>query len=259
MLCGVQITVEQFEQLQSENRSLKNEIKFLNDKVKYLLKQLFGAKSEKIDPNQLTLLFDAQAQLAAVEEAAEGVEEAVPARRRAKRRPLAERLPEDLPVETVVIEPEEVLADPGAYKKIGEETTMELDLVPTRFFKRLIIRPKYVKLDDRSLPPILAPAPKRIIENSFASAGLLTAILLGKYADHLPLYRQEQIFKLRHGVELSRKTMCDWVWSLAHQLAMIYESLREEIRSSRYLQADETPVPFQNPGNGKCGTGYLWT
>ena len=123
MLCGVQITVEQFEELNARNQSLgaevktlKDEIKFLNDKVKYLLKQLFGAKSEKIDPNQLTLLFDAQAQLAAAEEAAEGAAEAVPARRRAKRRPLAARLPDDLPVETVVIEPEEVLADPAAYK-----------------------------------------------------------------------------------------------------------------------------------------------
>ena len=259
MVCGVQITVEQFEQLQSENRSLKNEIKFLNDKVKYLLKQLFGAKSEKIDPNQLTLLFEAQAQLAAAEEAVLETEEAVPVRRRAKRRPLAERLPDDLPVETVVIEPAEVQADPAAYRKIGEETMVELDLVPARFFKRLIIRPKYVKLADRSLPPVVAPAPKRIIENSFASAGLLTAVLLGKYADHLPLYRQEQIFKSRHGVELSRKTLCDWVWSLAHQLAMIYDSLRAEIRSSGYMQTDETPVPFLNPGNGKCGTGYLWT
>lgn len=266
MLCGVQITVEQFEKLNAQNQALgaevkllKDEIQFLNEKVKYLLKQLFGSKSEKMDPNQLVLLFDAQAQLAAAEEAVEAAEEVVPARPRAKRRPLAARLPDNLPVETVVIEPEEVLAHPEAYKKIGEETMTELDLVPARIFKRLIIRPKYVKLADRHLPPVVAPAPKRIIENSFASAGLLTNILLSKYADHLPLYRQEQIFKVRHGVELSRKTMCDWVWSLAHQLAMIYESLRTEIRSSGYLQADETPVSYQNPGNGKCGTGYLWT
>jgi transposase len=266
MLRGVQITVEQFEELAMRNqalgaevKSLKDEIQFLNDKVKYLLKQLFGAKSEKIDPNQLTLLFEAQAQLAAAEESVLETEEAQPARRRAKRRPLAERLPEDLPVETVVIEPAEVQADPAAYRKIGEEVLVELDLVPARFFRRRIVRPKYVKLADRDQPPVMAPAPKRIIENSFASAGLLTAVLLGKYADHLPLYRQEQIFRSRHGVEISRKTMCDWVWSLAHQLAMIYESLRAEIRSSGYLQADETPVPFQNPGNGKCGTGHLWT
>jgi transposase len=260
------LTAGKFEQLLAENKafgaeinSLKDEIKFLNDKVNYLLKPLFGAKSEKIAPNQLTLLFEARAQLAAAEEAVLETDEALPARRHAKRRPLAERLPDDLPVETVVIEPEEVLADPAAYKKIGEETMMELDLVPARFFKRLIIRPKYVKLADRRLPPIVAPAPKRIIENSFASVGLPVAILPGKYADHLPFYRQEQIFKIRHGAGLGRKTMCDWIWRLAHQLAMIHESLRDEIRSSGYMQADETPVPFLNPGNGKCGTGHLWT
>lgn len=259
-------TVEQYEQLLTENKklaaetqTLQNEIKYLNEKVKYLLKQLFGSKSEKIDPNQLTLLLNGPELPVMNEEALAEVEEVTPAPRRAKRRPLAERLPDDLPVETVVIEPEEVLAHPEEYKKIGEETLIELDMEPARFFKRQIIRPKYVKLADRQQPPIVAPAPKRIIENSFASAGLLTAILLGKYADHLPLYRQEQIFKVRHGVELSRKTICDWMWSIAYQLAMIYECLRHEIRSSGYIQADETPVAYQAPGNGKCATGYLWT
>ncbi len=259
-------TAEQYEQLLAENKklvaetqTLQSEIRFLHEKVKYLLKQLFGSKSEKIDPNQLSLLLNGPELPAASEEALAEVEEVAPAPRRAKRRPLADRLPDDLPIETVVIEPEEVLAHPEEYKKIGEETMVELDVEPARFFKRLIIRPKYAKLSDRLQPPVVAPAPKRIIENSFASAGLLVAILLGKYADHLPLYRQEQIFKVRHGVELSRKTMCDWVWSIAHQLAMIYEALRDEIRSSRYIQADETPVSFQDPGKKKCGTGYLWT
>jgi transposase len=177
---------------------------------------------------------------------------------RQRRGPLAARLPDDLPVETVVIEPEDVQADPGAYRKIGEETMVELDLEPARFFKRLIIRSKYVKLANAHQPPIVAPAPKRIIENSFASAGLLTSILLSKYVDHLPYYRQEQIFKARHGVDLSRKTMCDWTWNIAHQLAMIYEGLRAEILCAGYMQADETPIPFQNPGTGKCGSGYLW-
>jgi len=260
------LTAEQLEQLQAVNNqlsaevdSLKGEIKFLNEKVKYLIKQLFGSKSEKIDPRQLVLLLEGAAQESVSEEAVLETEEVQSVRRPLKRRPMAQRLPDDLPVETVVIEPEEVLADPTSYKKIGEESMVELDMTPARFFKRLIIRPKYVKCDQRSLPPIVAPAPKRIIENSFASAGLLVAILLGKYADHLPLYRQEQIFKIRHGVQLSRKTMCDWVWSIAHQLAMIYEALRDEIRSSRYIQVDETPVSFQEPGNKKCGTGYLWT
>ncbi len=82
--------------------------------------------------------------------------------------------------------------------------------------------------------------------------------MLAKYADHLPLYRQSQINKTRHGVEISRQTLADWMFRLAQMLAMIYEAMREEIRAEHYLQIDETPVRYQNPGSGKCGQGYLW-
>lgn len=252
----MEVTLEQFEKVKAENEFLHGRIKILNDKVAYLLKQLFGSKSEKISPDQLPLLF-AQAEAEVVAEERMQAEEVTD--QRTKRTPRAERIPDHLPVEQVVIEPEEVLADPAAYQRIGEEITVELDVVPAKFFKREIIRPKYVKRLDRQQPPVIAPAPKRVIENSFASVGLLVMILLGKYSDHLPLYRQEQIFKVRYGVALSRKTMCDWVWQIAHQLAMIYEALRDEIRKTGYVQADETPVSYQDPGNGKCGQGYLWT
>jgi transposase len=195
-------TVEEFEQLKAANENLcgkvdllERENRILGDKIKYLLKQLFGSKSEKIDPGQLTLLLEAQEQAAAEAEEIEEAQEMAPARRAAKRRPLSQRISDDLPVETVVIEPEEVLAHPEAYKRIGEETTVELDVVAAKFFRRVIIRPKYVRIEDRSLPPVVAPAPKRIIENSFASVGLLVAILLAKYVDHLPLYRQDSTFK----------------------------------------------------------------
>jgi len=252
----MEMTLEQFEKVKSENEALRVQVKFLNDKVAYLLKQLFGSKSEKVSSAQLSLLFESATEMPPEEKLE--AEEATPVVR-TKRKPRAERLPDHLPVEQVVIEPEEVLADPTAYKKIGEEITVELDVVPAKFFKREIVRPKYVKLLDRSHPPVIAPAPKRVIENSYASVGLLIMILLGKYSDHLPLYRQELIFKVRYGVAVSRKTMCDWIWQIAHQLAMIYEALREEIRSDGYMQADETPVPYQDPENGKCSTGYLWT
>lgn len=250
------VTIEQYEKLKAENEYLTARVKLLNDKVAYLLKKLFGAKSEKISPDQLSLLF-AQAEVEVAAEERMQEEEVVV--KRGKRAPRAERLPDNLPVEQVVIEPDEVLADPASYEKIGQEVTVELDVVPPKFFKREIIRPKYTKRHDRNHPPVMAPAPRRVIENSFASVGLLVMILLGKYADHLPLYRQEQIFRVRYGVALSRKTMCDWVWAIAHQLAMIYEALREEIRTSGYVQADETPVSYQDPGKGKCGQGYLWT
>jgi transposase len=234
------------------------EIRYLNQKLQAALGKLFGSSSEKISPDQLALMFGEDSVVPESPEAEAEVEEVVTPRKKRNLKPRSERLPDDLPIEEVVIEPEEVLAEPEAFKRIGEEVLEELDVVPTHFFKRRIIRPKYVRIDDRAHPPVVAPAPKRIIDNSYASAGLLVSIVLAKYCDHLPLYRQAQIFKSRFGVDISRQTMGDWMYRLAQMLAMIYEAIRAEIRTESYLQIDETPVHYQNPGNGKCSQGYLW-
>ena len=252
------LTAENFNSMAHELERLKVENRFLKAKLQAVLGKLFGKSSEKVSPDQLALEFGVDSVEPCTPEAEAEVEEVAAPRKKRKRKPLAERIPEELPVEEVVIEPEEVLAEPEAFKRIGEEVTEELDVVPTRFFKRRTVRPKYVRKADRTLPPVVAPAPKRIIENSYASAGLLTHIVLAKYADHLPLYRQAQINKTRFGVDISRQTMADWMFRLAQMLAMIYEAIREEIRSEPYLQIDETPVRYQNPGSGKCAQGYLW-
>ncbi|RLA43965.1 MAG: IS66 family transposase [Gammaproteobacteria bacterium] len=255
---GMDLTAKNFNSMAAQITQLKAENRFLKLKLQAVLGKLFGKSSEKISPDQLMLAFGVDSVDPETPAAEAEVEEVASSRKKRKHKPLSERIPADLPVEEVVIEPEEVLADPEAFKRIGEEVTEELDVVPTKFFKRRIVRPKYVRKADRSLPPVVAPAPKRIIENSYASAGLLANIVLGKYVDHLPLYRQAQINKTRFGVEISRQTMADWMYRLSQMLAMIYEAMREEIRSSTYLQIDETPVRYQNPGSGKCGQGYLW-
>jgi transposase len=252
------LTAENFNSMAAELARLKIENRFLKLKLQAALGKLFGKSSEKISPDQLALEFGVDSVAPGTPEAEAEVEEVAVPRKKRKHKPLSERIPEDLPVEEVVIEPAEVLAEPEAFKRIGEEVTEELDVVPTKFFKRRTVRPKYVRKADRSRPPVVAPAPKRIIENSYASAGLLATIVLAKYADHLPLYRQAQINKTRHGVDISRQTMTDWMFRLAQMLAMIYEAMREEIRSQNYLQIDETPVRYQDPGSGKCGQGYLW-
>jgi len=231
---------------------------YLNQKLQAVLGKLFGKSSEKINPDQLALIFGVDSAVPGTPEAVAEVEEVASPRKKRNLKPRSERLPDDLPIEEVVIEPEEVTADPEAFKRIGEEVIEELDVVPTRFFIRRIIRPKYVRLADRTKPPMIAPAPKRIIDNSYASPGLIEYIVLSKYCDHQPLYRQSQIFKTRFGVEISRQTMSDWMYRLAQMLAMIYEAIRDEIRSETYLQIDETPVRYQNPGNGTCSQGYLW-
>jgi transposase len=258
---------ENFDQLLDERTACYSkidqqdvEIRLLKEKLQFLLKKLFGRSSEKLSPDQMELaldeLRDLQEELEVAEDQLEELVEKPSLR--GKRKPLSERIPDDLPVERVVIVPDEVKENPELYKKIGEETLEELDVTPTRFFKRIIIREKYVKIADRFAPPVVAPAPEKLIPNSYASAGLIEYIILSKYCDHLPLYRQEWIFKYRHGIELSRKTMGNWMYLTANWLTMIYEALRNEIRASGYIQADETFIKYQDPKKDHCPNGYLW-
>ena len=226
------------------------------------MKKLFGRSSEKLSPDQLELdleeLRELQEALELAEAKIELAEEEPKESKRGKRKGLDARIPKDLPTETIIIDPDEVKANPELYKKIGEVRTEKLDVTPTRFFKIVTVRNKYKKRDDRSVAPLIAPAPKQLIENSYASEGLVLHIILSKYCDHLPLYRQEQIFKQRFGVEISRKTMGGWMYLVAQWLSLIYEALRNEIRASEYIQADETFIKYQDPKKDYCPNGYLW-
>ena len=226
------------------------------------MKKLFGRSSEKLSPDQLELeleeLRELQEALELAETKAELAEEEQKESKRGKRKGLDARIPKDLPTEIIIIDPDEVKANPELYKKIGEVRSEKFDVTPTCFVKIVTIRNKYKKRDDRSVAPLIAPAPKQLIENSYASVGLVLHIILGKYCDHLPLYRQEQIFKRRYGVEISRKTMGGWMYLVAQWLSLIYEALRNEIRASEYIQADETFIKYQDPKKdygptGTCG------
>lgn len=262
-------TRENFNQLleeQTVSRSqidqLKTENRLLQEKIQCLMKKLFGRSSEKLSPDQLELeleeLRELQEALELAETKAELIEEEQMPSSRGKRKGLDARIPKNLPTEILIIDPDEVIANPDLYKKIGEVRTSKLDVTPMRFFQTITVRNKYKKLGDRSVAPLIAPAPKQLIENSYASVGLLLHIILGKYCDHLPLYRQEQIFKQRFGVEISRKTMGGWMYLVAQWLSLIYESLRNEIRASGYIQADETFIKYQDPKKDYCPNGYLW-
>jgi len=241
-------------ELIAQLRALQTENKLLREKVQFLLRRLFGQKSEKIDQRQLELL------LQGLEAAATPPDDEPPPTSpqppRAPREKNKPRIPADLPVEDEVIIPAEVEKDPQSYKCIGEEITEELDVDPARYYKRRIIRRKYVSKVDVEQAPIIAPLKPRLIEGGYASVGLLTDIILKKYVDHLPLYRQERILRTRHGIELSRKTMCDWVGKVADWLSPIYRQMRSALTSSGYLQIDETPVRYCRDDGG--GQGYLW-
>jgi hypothetical protein len=106
--------------------------------------------------------------------------------------------------------------------------------------------------------PVIAKLPRCLLEG-ILTAGLLAQVLTAKYCDHLPLYRQESIYRSRHGVELSRQLMAQWVGVAADWLGLVYAKMRSEVMASGYVQVDETPIRYLAPGNGRTKTGYFWT
>jgi len=238
--------------------SLIAENKKQKERIDYLIRQLFGRKSEKIDPNQLKLLLGLDEEPESDEAEPEDEPPSPPNGSKRKRRRIKDRLPENLPVRTEYIDPPEVQADPDAYVQIGEETLTELSMTQPVYFQQKTVRRKYVKKADRTLPPIIVPARPRLIDNSFASTELLTDMLLKKYTEHLPLYRQAQTLQRRYGIELSYKTMSSWMMSIGNWLQPIAGHMKEDILASGYLQADETVVKYLDPGSGVAQSGYLW-
>jgi transposase len=241
---------EALDQSQLEN-------KLLREKIDALLRKLFGASSEKLDPGQLLLLLQG---LDGPGKAPEPVEAEAPRRSKVPSPPRsrAPRIPEHLPVVEEVIDPEPVKACPEAWRCIGEEVTEQLDYEPARFFKRRLVRRKYARREQPFAAPIIAPL-RTLQDRCLAAPGLLAAIIVGKYVDHVPLYRQEQIFGTRHGVKLPRQTMVQWMGLAADWLRPIYEHIRTGVLGGGYVQIDETPIAYLAPGNGETKLGYLWT
>jgi transposase len=242
-------------------------ISLLEQKVDLLVRRIFGARSEKLNAAQLELLLLQEDAAGKAPASPEGSAEAgdsweAEAQRSFPRRSRAERearLPENLPVIEQVIDPEEVSADPAQWRCIDEEVSEQLDYEPARFLRRRLIRRKYVKRSERYLAPVIAPLPPSLQERCIAAPGLLAQILVSKYCDHLPLYRQEQIFAQRHGVHLPRQSLARWVGLAAEWLRPLYEELRTGVMGGGYVQVDETPVPYLCPGNGQSKQGYFWT
>jgi transposase len=234
--------------------ALQTENKLLRQKLELFLARYFGGtKNESLDPQQLELLL---AGLAAVSAPAPVAEKPAPTRTATTTRPVRQPLPAHLETERVVLEPAEVQQQPEGWRKLGEEVTEELDWKPARFIKRLYIRPKYANAERI----VIAPLPARLIEKGLPGAGLLTQVIVGKYEDHLPLYRQEKIYRERHGVNLSRQTLCGWVEAAADWLSPIYREMKAALVARDYLQADETPIRYLDPDvKGKSQSGWLWT
>jgi transposase len=240
--------------LREENAALRAQIAWLKQKL------FGGGQSETLDRAQLLLKLDELEKLAAVApRSVATISYERPAGAAPKRTLPAENFAH-LPVkETVVIEPAAVQADPTLYERIGEERTFEVDVTAPQLYKREIVRPKYRHRLDRTRPPVLAPAPARVVPGGFASAGLIAWALTAKFCDHLPWYRQEKMLA-RWGASISRQNLCDWAGAATALLEPVVKRMKQDLLKSGYVQADETPIKCNDPDlkDGRTTQGYLW-
>ena len=217
---------------------------------------LFGVKSEKVDPDQFELaLEDIETAMATIHAEDEAIDppKAKPAPRKTNRG----HLPKHLPRVEEVIEPEDTTCTCGAERHIiGEDTSERLDIIPAQFRVIITRRPKYAC---RSCEAgiVQAPAKPRLIEGGMPTEATVASVIVSKYADHLPLYRQAQIYA-RQGVDLDRSTLASWVGKAAYELKPVYECLLANLKQSTKLFMDETTAPVLDPGRKKTKTGYFW-
>jgi transposase len=250
-------------QLESELKwaHLKNQV--LEEKLRQQRIRMLGPQSETLSNLQLELLADEEPSASSDEVAAEAKREPIqrkPARER-KSHPGRERLPENLPrVEKVI-----ACTEPNC-RKCGKETTVigfdiseQLDVEPARYLVRVIKREKRVCRGCEQGPVVMASLEPRIVEKGLASDRVVVETVVGKYCDHLPLYRQAEILEREAGLEIGRATLDGWVMRVGELLIPITQAMRKDLLNGTYLQADETTVPVQmHDGRGKNHEAYLW-
>src|SRR5690554_4541246 len=175
---------------------------------------------------------------------------------RPKQKPKRTPLPPELPRTLIHHEPENTQCRCGCQlKRIGEDVSEKLDYVPGEFTVERHVRGKWACAKCETL--IQAPVPPQIIDKGISTAGLLAQVLVAKYADHLPLYRQERIFG-RAGLEIPRSTLAEWVGACGVQLQPLADALRNTLLEHNVLHADETPVSMLAPGKKKTHKAYVW-
>ena len=245
---------------QAELDSRTTEIENLKLLILKLKRMHFGPRSEKYDRDiqQLELrLEDLETNQAATEPQPALLAAAV-VKQPAAGKPARRSLPAALPRETETIAPEhETCPDCGGKLRwLGEDVSETLEYVPARFKVIRTVRPKLSCAGCSQI--VQAPAPNRPIDRGLAGPGLLAHVLVSKYSDHLPLYRQAEIYQ-REGVELDRSTLADWVGGVSRTLHPLVQALNKYVLSAEKLHGDDVPVPVLEPGNGKTKTGRLWT
>lgn len=250
-------TIEELLAINKKQEALINDLQFQVDQLKRLL---FGAKRERFvknaDDNQLTLPFEVPQETAP--EKQQEVITYVRSKQKRENHPGRLALPSHLPVEEIVIEP---TVDTTGLKCIGKEITEQLELVPAKLFIKRYIRPKYIRQADETAlnhQGIIADLPTFPIEKGIAGPGLLSQIMVDKFVDHLPIYRQIERFS-REGVKIPSSTLNGWQEGVCDLLEPLYDTLKHRVLSQGYLQVDETPIQvLDKTTKGKTHRGYHW-
>jgi transposase len=238
------------------------EIEKLQLLIQRLLRHQFGRRSEKLAPDQLQLGLEDLEQDIAASEAAREAKTSQAGQARARRQTQAERnhgaLPAHLPRYEVLIDipTRDCPCCGGPLHPIGELRSEQLDIVPARLQVRVTRRPRYAcRACEEAV--VVAPAPERPIDGGMATEALVVHVVVSKFCDSLPLYRQSKMFE-RQGIDLDRSTLSNWVGRACWWLTPLYELLLSTAMSSDKLFADDTTLPVLDPGRGKTKTGRLW-
>lgn len=260
LACELMTRVEQQDQelgrrTQALHRSqLRNEQ--LTHELALLKRHRFARRSEQFGALQISLLDEViDADIAAIETELEQLKPE-PASTAPKQKPKRSPLPPQLPRTEIHHDPDNTHCSCGCQlKRIGEEISEKLDYTPGVFKVERHIRGKWVCGQCETLTQ--APMPAHIIDKGIPTVGLLAQVMIAKYADHLPLYRQEQIFE-RAGLKIARSTLAQWIGTCGVQLQPLVDALREAVLNDPVVHADETPVPMLAPGKKKTHRAYIW-
>jgi transposase len=241
-----------------------------NEKLEYIVAEMrramYGRRSERIDDDQLALALEAlETEHAKTEAQAEKTDPKLKTERTKQRRKSRNDNLDHLPHEEVVVEPASKSCPccGGALHVIGEDVSKRLDKQPAKLTVIVTKRPKYACRDcektgaDEVAGIIQAPAPARLIEGGLPTERLVADVVVSKFADHLPLYRQSQILA-RSGVKIERSTLAHWVGAAAAELQPLHDHLLAGLKASPKLFCDETRCPVLDPGRGETKTGFMW-
>jgi transposase len=246
-------------ELEKQLKERDEKIALLEQKIDEIMRRLFGATSEKLTPAQDEGEEPGKPGASSGSDVApeEDAPKDKPRRRRKKggKKPYPRNLP--VVIDAVLI-PDEVKADPDNWEEIGEDHQDLWDMTPAIYFIRRTINKRYKHKGDKSRPPVQAAMPCPPVAGTRCTPGFAAHLLTSKYCDHLPQYRTEQILKTRYGIDMPRQKLNRWNTAIAGRLRPIWEAVQREVLASRYLQIDETPIRYLEPGHGKTKQGYLW-